>query len=77
MHAYSIVTAGRTVEGEELDKLVGIYEKLNEECNISLCASHGFLTKEAFKRIKDAGVKMYHCNIETSKRILAKKVLVK
>ena len=68
VHAYSIVTAGRTVEGEELDKLVGIYEKLNEECNISLCASHGFLTKEAFKRIKDAGVKMYHCNIETSKR---------
>lgn len=69
VHAYSIVTAGRTVEGKDLDKLVGIYEKLHKECgSLRLCASHGLLSKEAFVRLKAAGVTMYHENIETSER---------
>ena len=36
VHAYSIVTAGRTVEGEELDTLVDTYALLRKECNIRL-----------------------------------------
>ena len=69
VHAYSIVTAGRTVEGKDLDKLVNIYEKLHKECgSLRLCASHGLLSKEAFVRLKAAGVTMYHENIETSER---------
>lgn len=67
VHAYSIVTAGKAVKGKELDKLVDIYYQLKNECDISLCASNGFLTKEAFERIKNAGVSTYHCNIETSR----------
>lgn len=69
VHAYSIVTAGRTVEGEELDKLVGIYELLHKECpSLRLCASHGLLSAEAFQKLRAAGVVMYHENIETSRR---------
>jgi biotin synthase len=68
VHAYSIVTAGRTVEGADLDQLVDTYRKLRENCRIHLCASHGLLTYEAFLRLKDAGVERYHCNIETSRR---------
>lgn len=68
VHAYSIVTAGRTVEGKELDELVDIYSTLHQECDIMLCASHGLLTKEAFQRLKEAGVTRYHANIETSRR---------
>lgn len=69
VHAYSIVTAGRTVEGKDLDKLVSIYEKLHKECgSLRLCASHGLLSREAFVRLKAAGVTMYHENIETSER---------
>lgn len=68
VHAYSIVTAGRTVEGKELDKLIEIYKLLhNMFPNIRLCASHGLLSKEAFVRLKESGVSMYHENIETSK----------
>lgn len=66
VHAYSIVTAGRTVEGKELDILVNTYELLHRECNIRLCASHGLISEEAFARLKAAGVEMYHANIETS-----------
>ena len=68
IHAYSIVTAGRTVEGKALDKLIHIYETLHRECSIDLCASHGLLTADAFARLKQAGVKRYHANIETSRR---------
>lgn len=68
VHAYSIVTAGRTVEGEALDRLIHIYETLHRECRISLCASHGLLSADAFQRLKQAGVKRYHANIETSRR---------
>lgn len=68
VHRYSIVTAGRTVQGRELDRLVEIYRLLHESCRIGLCASHGLLTAEAFRRLREAGVTRYHCNIETSRR---------
>lgn len=68
VHAYSIVTAGRTVEGAALDRLIHIYETLHRECRIPLCASHGLLSADAFQRLKQAGVKRYHANIETSRR---------
>lgn len=64
---YSIVTAGRTLEGADLDTAAEAYRLMHEKCpSIKLCASHGLLTEEAFKRLKDAGADMYHCNIETS-----------
>lgn len=68
VHAYSIVTAGRTVEGKELDVLVDTYTLLHKECKVRLCASHGLISEDAFKRLKEAGVTMYHANIETSER---------
>lgn len=68
VHAYSIVTAGRTVEGKELDTLIHTYELLHKECHVRLCASLGLISEEAFTRLKGAGVTMYHANIETSKR---------
>ena len=45
-----------------------VYERLNRECGISLCASMGFLCREQLIRLKEAGVTNYHHNIETSKR---------
>lgn len=68
IHRYSIVTAGKTLAGKDFDKAIAAYKKMHEKCNIELCASHGFLTEEGFVRLKEAGVSMYHANIETSKR---------
>lgn len=68
VHSYSIVTAGRTVAGSDLDKLVKIFERLHKECHIRLCSSNGLLSFDAFRRLKDAGVETYHENIETSRR---------
>lgn len=64
---YSIVTAGRTLEGDDLDKAIASYQALHEAFpDMILCASHGLMKGEDLKRLKDAGVTMYHANIETS-----------
>lgn len=65
---FSIVTAGRTLTGEEFDKAIEAYETMKKECNIELCASMGFVSREQLKRLHAAGVSSYHHNIETSKR---------
>lgn len=67
VHRYSIVTAGRALKGKDFDKAIESYKKMNEECDIKLCASHGLLNEEEFVRLKEVGVSMYHTNIETSK----------
>lgn len=69
VHRFSIVTAGKALTGEEFEKAVKAYERMHKECpDIELCASMGFLTKEQFERLKEAGVTSYHHNIETSRR---------
>lgn len=65
---FSIVTAGRVLSGEEFEKAIHAYERMRAECDIELCASFGFVTKEQLIRLKEAGVTSYHHNIETSRR---------
>lgn len=65
---FSIVTSGRALSGEDFEKALGAYCQMKERCKISLCASHGFLTREQFRRLREAGVESYHHNIETSRR---------
>ncbi|MGM9534950.1 MAG: biotin synthase BioB [Intestinibacter sp.] len=69
VHRFSIVTAGRTLKGEDFEKAIDVYKRMDEECSeISLCASHGLLTEEQFVRLRESGVMTYHSNIETSRR---------
>lgn len=64
---YSIVTSGRTMSGEDLEKSIAAYEAMHEKYpEMILCASHGLMTTEDLKRLKEAGVSMYHTNVETS-----------
>lgn len=65
---FSIVTAGRALNGEEFEKAIDAYMDMKNECNIELCASMGFLTREQLHRLHEAGVTSYHHNIETSRR---------
>jgi biotin synthase len=67
VHRHSLVTSGRTVSSKTLNELIGIYRKIKEKSNISLCASMGLLTEEQLQQLKDeAGIVHYHCNIETA-----------
>lgn len=66
---FSIVTAGKSLDGEEFDKALEAYKTMRKEHpDIELCASMGFLSLEQFKLLAEAGVTSYHHNIETSRR---------
>ena len=70
-HRFSLVTSGRGFNGneKELNKLAEIYEFMRERTKkLSLCASHGICTKEALQKLANAGISMYHHNLETSRR---------
>lgn len=69
-HRFSLVTSGRGLNGgeEELNELEKIYKYLKENTTLDLCASHGICNKEALQALKDAGVKTYHHNLESSRR---------
>ncbi len=65
---FAIVTSGKKLTDEEIDKVCQSYKAIKENCSISLCASMGLLSYEQFLKLKAAGVTRYHCNLETSKR---------
>lgn len=65
---FSIVTAGRALNGEDFEEAVHAYETMSRECEIDLCASMGFLNREQLCKLHKAGVTSYHHNIETSRR---------
>lgn len=66
---YSVVTSGRNLADYEVDLLCKGYEEISKNINISLCASHGLLNLEDFKKLKKAGVSRYHNNLETSRKM--------
>ncbi|MCQ2510646.1 MAG: biotin synthase BioB [Lachnospiraceae bacterium] len=68
VHRFSIVTAGRVLSGKEFEQALDAYRTMSRECNIALCASHGFVSAEQLHQLHEAGVTSYHHNIETSRR---------
>lgn len=65
---FSIVTSGRRLSDTDFEKALDAYRAMKERCRLSLCASHGLLSAEQFRRLREAGVTSYHANIETSRR---------
>lgn len=64
---YSIVTSGKKLSNIEIDKIVDSYKAINNYVDIKTCASHGLLSKDDLRKLKEAGVKRYHNNLETSR----------
>lgn len=65
---FSLVTSGRGLLTEkETLEVSTLYKHMKNNSNIHLCASHGLLNKESAKALKEAGVKTYHHNLETSR----------
>lgn len=66
---FSLVTSGRGATGKDLEVFCQQFSKLSEDTGLYLCASMGLLGKEEMKRLSEAGVKRYHCNMETSDKV--------
>lgn len=65
---FSLVTSGRKMGGKALDEVCSQFERLSRDTDLYLCASMGLMGEEEMQRLKDSGVKRYHCNMETSRK---------
>lgn len=64
---FSIVTSGRRVTGKALDDFCRMYRDVERQTDgMYLCASMGLLDTPELQKLYDAGVRRYHCNLETS-----------
>lgn len=68
VNRFAIVTSGRALGGQEFEQAIEAYEEMHRTLSIDLCASHGIISREQFRRLRQAGVTSYHHNIETSRR---------
>jgi biotin synthase len=62
---FSLVTSGKGISDGELERLLPIYQMLREQTRLGLCASHGIITRQQARRLKESGVTRYHHNLET------------
>jgi biotin synthase len=65
---FSMVTSGRSLSDNEVDKACDIVREIVEQTNLAVCISFGLLNEDQFKRLKDAGVGRVHNNLESSRR---------
>lgn len=63
---FSLVTSGRAVPKKDLKRFCDVIREITKDTDIYVCASMGLLDKEGMEMLKEAGVKRYHCNMETS-----------
>jgi len=62
-----IVTSGRSVApGKELDSICSAVTRISDKFDVAPCASLGLISEEALTKLKDAGLKRYHHNLETA-----------
>lgn len=62
---FAIVTSGGALTESELDKIESLLLRHPDE-RVSWCASLGMLDEDALRRLKKAGLKRYHHNLETA-----------
>lgn len=65
---YSIVTSGRKLSDNEVDKMCEAVSRVIDEVGISVCVSFGLLDKKQFSKLKEAGVTRVHNNLEASEK---------
>lgn len=63
---FSMVTSGKKVVAQDMNHFCEIYRDLSEQGGVELCASMGLLSREQLQQLWDAGVRKYHCNLESS-----------
>ncbi len=69
---FSLVASGRAVKGKALKSMCSLLREAKDETGIFTCASLGLLDHDDLQQLWDAGVRRYHCNLETAPSHFAK-----
>jgi len=70
---FSIVCSGRSPEKNELEQICETVNDINKELpELSVCASLGIMSVEELLKLKNAGLKRCHHNLESSKNFFDK-----
>ncbi len=64
---FCVVTSGGALTDSEFEKILDIYRLLKEKTNMNLDGSLGFLTPERVRRLKEAGMRRFNSNLQTSR----------
>lgn len=65
---YSIVTSGKRLSEQEVERVCESIRRIKAETDIEVCVSFGLLDEAQFRKIKAAGASRVHCNLESSAR---------
>ncbi len=63
---FALVTAGRALNATDVDRVCETIRRITAEVGIPCCASLGLLREADLAKLKAAGLKRYHCNLETA-----------
>lgn len=69
---FCIVTSGGELNDEEFDRVIEMFKRLGEETDMNIDGSLGFLTPERVKRLKEAGLRRFNNNLQTSREFYPK-----
>jgi len=61
-----IVTSGRSLSHEDVDKVCEALRAMRKASNIGLCASLGLLSEDDLLKLRAAGLQRVHCNLESA-----------
>jgi biotin synthase len=64
---YSMVTSGLMLTEKELDTVCRAAEAITAQTGLTVCGSLGVLTEARARRLREAGISVYHHNLETSR----------
>ncbi len=71
-HNFCVVTSGGELTDHEFDQVIEIYKRLKAETTMQLDGSLGFLTPERVQRLKEAGVRRFNDNLQSSREFYPK-----
>ena len=63
---FGIVTSGRGQTDAQVDELCEAFRAIAAGSHIERCASLGLVTEEQLRRLREAGLRRLHCNLETA-----------
>lgn len=65
---YSMVASGKSLTDEDINNICYITREIYEKApGIRVCLSGGLISEEGFEKLKDAGIKRVHNNLESSR----------